>query len=383
MRIGILTGGGDVPGLNPCIKALVYRAIDEGHEVIGIRRGWLGVLNYNPELNLKDNAVNAIHLDKQTVRTVDRSGGTFLHTSRTNPSKVKAKDLPAHLKDNITDGDRFDMTPHALKVVEALNLDVLVPIGGDDTQSYSERLHREGVKVVAIPKTMDNDVFGTDYCIGFSTAVSRSEQLITNMRSSVGSHERIGVIELFGRNSGETSLMAAYLSSVDRALISEVPFDPDKLARLIMEDKRSNPSNYAMLTISEGAMITGGNIVESGEADPYGHKKLGGIGQVTTDILKKQTGQEVIYQSIGYMMRSGAPDSVDLMVGFNFANLALDLIGKQIYGRMLAIKNGVYTHIPLSMVTTGIKRVNVDEFYDIEKYRPNIKNLEGKPLFLY
>ena len=383
MRIGILTGGGDVPGLNPCIKALVYRAIDEGHEVIGIRRGWLGVLNYNPELSFKDNAINAIPLDKQTVRTVDRSGGTFLHTSRTNPSKVKAKDVPAHLKDKVTDGDRFDMTPHALKVVEALGLDVLVPIGGDDTQSYSERLHSEGVKVVAIPKTMDNDVFGTDYCIGFSTAVSRSEQLITNMRSSVGSHERIGVIELFGRNSGETSLMAAYLSSVDRALISEVPFDPDKLAALIMEDKRSNPSNYAMLTISEGAMLMGGNIVESGEADPYGHKKLGGIGQVTTDILKKQTGQEVIYQSIGYMMRSGSPDSVDLMVGFNFANLALDLIGKQTYGRMLAIKNGLYTHIPLSMVTKGIKRVNVDEFYDIEKYRPNIKNLEGKPLFLY
>jgi 6-phosphofructokinase len=383
MRIGILTGGGDVPGLNPCIKALVYRAIDEGHDVIGIRRGWLGVLNYNPEQSLKENAINAIPLDKQTVRTVDRSGGTFLHTSRTNPSKVKAKDVPAYLKDKVTDGDRFDMTPHALKVIEALNLDVLVPIGGDDTQSYSERLHSEGVKIVAIPKTMDNDVYGTDYCIGFSTAVSRSEQLITNMRSSVGSHERIAVIELFGRNSGETSLMAAYLASVDRALISEVPFDPDKLATLIMEDKRSNPSNYAMLTISEGAMLLGGNIVESGEADPYGHKKLGGIGQVTTDILKKQTGQEVIYQSIGYMMRSGAPDSVDLMVGFNFANLALDLIGKQIYGRMLAIKNGLYTHIPLSMVTKGIKRVNVDEFYDIEKYRPNIKNLEGKPLFLY
>jgi ATP-dependent phosphofructokinase / diphosphate-dependent phosphofructokinase len=383
MRIGILTGGGDVPGLNPCIKALVYRAIDEGHEVIGIRRGWYGVLNYNPELSLKDNAINAIPLDKQTVRTVDRSGGTFLHTSRTNPSKVKAKDLPAHLKDRLTDGDRFDMTHHALKVVEALGLDVLVPIGGDDTQSYSERLHSEGVKVIAIPKTMDNDVFGTDYCIGFSTAVSRSEQLITNMRSSVGSHERIAVIELFGRNSGETSLMAAYLSSVDRALISEVPFDSDKLAALIMQDKRSNPSNYAMLTISEGAMIMGGSIVESGEADPYGHKKLGGIGQITTDILKRQTGQEVIYQSIGYMMRSGAPDSVDLMVGFNFANLALDLIGKQIYGRMLAVKNGLYTHIPLSMVTQGIKRVNVDEFYDIERYRPNIKNLEGKPLFLY
>jgi 6-phosphofructokinase 1 len=383
MRIGILTGGGDVPGLNPCIKALVYRAIDEGHEVIGIKKGWLGVLNYNSELSLAENAANAIILDKKTVRTVDRSGGTFLHTSRTNPSKVKAKDVPQHLKDQITEGDKFDMTPHALKVIEALGLDILVPIGGDDTQSYSERLHREGVKVVAIPKTMDNDVFGTDYCIGFSTAVSRSEQLITAMRSSVGSHERIAVIELFGRNSGETSLMVAYLAAVDRAIISEVPFDAEKLAALIMEDKKSNPSNYAMMTISEGAMLTGGNIVETGEADPFGHKKLGGIGQITTDMLKGYTGQEVIYQSLGYMMRSGSPDSVDLMVGFNFANLALDLISKQIYGRMIAIKNGVYTHIPLSMVTTGIKRVNVDEFYDIERYKPKFRNLEGKPMFLY
>ena len=383
MKIGILTGGGDVPGLNPCIKALVYRAVDEGHEVIGIRRGWGGVLNYNPLLSLRENAQNAIPLDKNAVRTVDRFGGTFLHTSRTNPSNVKAKEVPEFLKTPETTGDKFDMTPHALKVVQAMGIDVLVPIGGDDTQSYSERLHREGFPVVAIPKTMDNDVFGTDYCIGFSTAVTRSEQLIQSMRSSVGSHERIAVIELFGRNSGETSLMAAYLAAVDRALISEVPFDCEKLAQLIMQDKRSNPSNYAMLTISEGAKMMGGECIETGEADAYGHKKLGGIGQMTADRLKKLTGQEMVYQQLGYLMRSGAPDSVDLMVGFNFANLALELINKQIYGRMLAIKKGVYTHVPLSLVTSGIKRVNVDEFYDIENYRPNIKNLEGKPMFLY
>jgi 6-phosphofructokinase 1 len=383
MKIGILTGGGDVPGLNPCIKALVYRAVEEGHEVIGIRRGWGGILNYNPSLSFKENALHAIVLDKNAVRTVDRSGGTFLHTSRTNPSNVKAKEVPEFLRKPEATGDKFDMTEHALKVVNALGIDVLVPIGGDDTQSYSERLHREGFPVVAIPKTMDNDVYGTDYCIGFSTAVSRSEQLIQSMRSSVGSHERIAVIELFGRNSGETSLMAAYLAAVDRAIISEVPFDCEKLAQLIMQDKRLNPSNYAMLTISEGAKMTGGECIETGEADAYGHKKLGGIGQMTADRLKKITGQEMVYQQLGYLMRSGAPDSIDLMVGFNFANLALELINKQIYGRMLAIKKGVYTHVPLSLVTSGIKRVNVDEFYDIDNYRPNIKNLEGKPMFLY
>lgn len=383
MKIGILTGGGDVPGLNPCIKALVYRAVDEGHEVIGIRKGWSGLLNYNPDYTIKENALNAISLDKYVVRTVDRFGGTFLHTSRANPSNVKRKEVPEHLKASCGDGDKFDMTYHILKVITALGLDALVPIGGDDTQSYSERLHREGIPVVAIPKTMDNDVYGTDYCIGFSTAVTRSEQLIQIMRSSVGSHERIAVIELFGRNSGETSLMVAYLAAVDRAIISEVPFDPEKLARLIMEDKRANPSNYAMLTISEGARMTEGDVIETGEADAFGHKKLGGIGQITADILKKLTGQEMVYQQLGYLMRSGAPDSVDLMVGFNFANLALELINKEIYGRMLAIKNGVYTHVPLSLVISGIKRVNVDEFYDIEHYRPNIKNLEGKPMFLY
>ncbi len=386
MKIGILTGGGDVPGLNPCIKALVWRAIDEGHEVLGIRKGWFGLLNYNLDLGFQENAINVTPLDKNSVRTVDRTGGTFLHTSRTNPSSVKPKDIPDFLKQKwmpTEDSETIDMTEHILRVVEHLGIDVMVPIGGDDTQSFGERLHREGIPCVAIPKTMDNDVYGTDYCIGFSTAVSLSVHFMNTLRTTAGSHERIAVIELFGRNSGETSLMVAYLAAAERALISEVPFEAEKLAELIMRDKQNNPSNYAMLTVSEGARMTGGECIETGEADAYGHRKLGGIGQLTGQMLKKLTGQEILYQQIGYLMRSGAPDSVDLMVGFNFANLAVELINKQVFGRMLAIKKGVYTHIPFSMTTGGVKRVNVDEFYDIDQYRPNIKSLEGKPLFLY
>lgn len=388
MRLGILTGGGDVPGLNPCIKAFVNRAVDDGHEVIGFRRGWAGLVNYNPEFSMEDNIDHAIMLSKAVVRTVDRTGGTFLHTSRTNPGKLKAKDIPDALKamlevDENNDDKTYDLTKHVLRVIEGLGIDVLIPIGGDDTLSYADRLHREGVHVNAIPKTMDNDVFGTDYCIGFSTAVSRSEQFIQTLRTTAGSHERIAVIELFGRNSGETSLMTAYLADVDRAIISEVPFDPDRLASLLLKDKLSNPSGYAMMTISEGASILGGRPVEFGEEDSYGHKKLGGIGFITSRIIKKLTSQDVFYQQLAYLMRSGAPDSVDLMVGFNFAQLAIDLINRQSFGRMVAIQNGIYTHVPLTTVTSGVKRVNVDDLYDVDEYRPKIRSIEGKPLFLY
>ena len=388
MRLGILTGGGDVPGLNPCIKAFVNRAVDDGHEVVGFRRGWAGLVNYNPEFSMEDNIDHAIMLNKAVVRTVDRTGGTFLHTSRTNPGKLKAKDIPDALKamlevDENNDDKTYDLTKHVLRVIEGLGIDVLIPIGGDDTLSYADRLHREGVHVNAIPKTMDNDVFGTDYCIGFSTAVSRSEQFIQTLRTTAGSHERIAVIELFGRNSGETSLMTAYLADVDRAIISEVPFDPDRLASLLLKDKLSNPSGYAMMTISEGASILGGRPVEFGEEDSYGHKKLGGIGFITSRIIKKLTSQDVFYQQLAYLMRSGAPDSVDLMVGFNFAQLAIDLINRQSFGRMVAIQNGIYTHVPLTTVTSGVKRVNVDDLYDEDEYRPKIRSIEGKPLFLY
>ncbi len=386
MRIGILTGGGDVPGLNPCIKALVDRAEDEGHQAIGIRLGWAGLLNYNPDLppDSPHNRTCAIELDKLQVRRIARTGGTFLHTSRTNPANVKAKEVPEHLRgeDWSPDQPAKDFTPHVLKVIETLGLDIVIAIGGDDTLSYAERLHREGVRVMGIPKTMDNDVFGTDYCIGFSTAVTRSVDFINNLRTSTGSHERIAVIELFGRNSGETSLIAAYLSGVDRAIISEVPFDPDKLARFLLKDKAANPSNYAMMTISEGARMEGGEIIQRGEADAYGHKKLGGIGLITGEYIKEVTGEEIIYQQLAYLMRSGAPDSLDLMVAFNFAHMAMDMVLKGQSGRMVALRGGIYTDVPISMIMQGRKQVDVGELYDIENYRPKIRHVAGMPMFL-
>jgi 6-phosphofructokinase 1 len=268
-------------------------------------------------------------------------------------------------------------------VLDYLGVDRLVPIGGDDTLSYGERLHSEGFPVVAIPKTMDNDVFGTDYCIGFSTAVTRGVQIIHQLRTSTGSHERVGIVELFGRNSGETSLVCSYLADVDRAIISEVPFDPERLAEFVVQDKMNNPSNYAMVTISEGAHMIGGKVIEFGEADAYGHRKLGGIGEIIGEAIKKLTGENVLYQRLSYMMRSGAPDALDLMVSFNYANLAMDLIVSGESGRMVALRDGKYTHIPMSEVAKGVKRVDVDEFYDVEQYRPKVRNVYGKPMFLY
>jgi 6-phosphofructokinase len=387
MRIGILTGGGDVPGLNPCIKTVVYSAIDEGMEVLGIRRGWAGLLEFNPD---DPNSCEhcTIPLNKQNTRTIDRSGGTFLHTSRTNPSRVIREEAPDFMRPPVaegTEGDEgpFDFTPHVLRVIEKLGLDVLIPIGGDDTLSYAERMYREGVHIVAIPKTMDNDVFGTDYCIGFSTAVTRSVEFIHQLRTSAGSHERIAIIELFGRNCGETSLLASYLSGVDRAIISEVHFDPEKLAALILADKKSNPSHYAMLTMSEGAQMVGGKIVEYGQADAYGHKKLGGIGQITGDALKKITGEDTLYQQISYLMRSGAPDSLDLMVAVNYANTAIKLVKRGASNRMVALRNGTYTSVPVATIMQGLKRVDVEELYDVDQYRPKVRHVEGKPMFLY
>ena len=383
MRIGMLTGGGDVPGLNPCMKAIVYRAIDERCEILGIRRGWAGLLYYNPD-DPETHEKCTISLTKPDVRTVNRTGGTFLHTSRTNPGRMRPKDIPDFLRDPEEEYEEAtDFTPHVLRVLEHLDVDVLIAIGGDDTLSYAARLHEEGFPTIGIPKTMDNDVFGTDYCIGFSTAVTRSVELITALRTNAGSHERIGVIELFGRNSGETSLIAAYLSDVDRAIISEVPFDPEKLAALLMEDKRNNPSNYAMMTISEGAQMVGGKIIEYGQADAFGHKKLGGVGSITAEAIRKITGQNFVHQRLAYLMRSGAPDSLDRMVAINFANLATDLAMKEETGLMVALQGGKYTTAPLDIVTKGVKRVDVDEFYDVEEYRPKVASVLGKPMFLY
>jgi 6-phosphofructokinase 1 len=382
MRLGILTGGGDVPGLNAAIKAVVMRAASEGHEVVGIRRGWGGLLHIDPDDPASVGA-NALNLDAGVVRTIDRTGGTFLHTSRTNPAKVKAADEPGFLAAGRVDDGPRDHTGHVLHAIEQLGIDAMIPIGGDDTLSFGLRLHQEGVPVVAIPKTMDNDVHGTDYCIGFSTAVTRTVIFVHQLRTSAGSHERLAVVEVFGRYSGETSLVSAYLSGVERAIISEVPFDIDRLAGQLMHDKSSNPSNYAMMTISEGATLAGGEMVQGGDEDAYGHRKLGGIGQLTSELLKERTGSDMIYQQVGYLMRSGSPDSLDLMVAINYAVMAADLAIGGVHGRLVAMRDGRYANVPLTELGQGVKRVDVDALYDRETYRPKIRHVDGKPMFLY
>ncbi len=385
--IGILTGGGDVPGLNPAIKSVVMGAMEMGYRVMGIRRGWGGLLHYD----LNEPSTHEYYVKELTyndVRIIDRTGGTFLHTSRTNPQRVAAGDAPGFLKNSKwgsqvkTEKGYIDYTDYTLDVLSHLGIDTLVPIGGDDTLSFAVRLHKEGYPVIGIPKTMDNDVFGTDYCIGFSTAITRSVEFITNMRTSVGSHERIGIVELFGRNSGETSLISAYLAYVDRALIPEVTVDLDKLAQFILDDKRNNPSNYAILTISEGTILEGGDVYETGEEDAYGHRKLGGIGNIISDQIKKITGQNTMYQQLGYLMRSGAPDSLDRMVAMSFGNLVSQLLRRNETGKLVALHGGKYTTVPIDMVLAGRKRVDVPAYYDMDSYRPKIKDFMGVPMFL-
>ena len=385
MRIGILTGGGDVPGLNPCIKAMTRRGSELGWEVVGFRRGWSGLLHFNP-----DDETSAsewlMPLTPKDVRTIDRTGGTVLHTSRTNPGKVKPEDLPEFLQNRFPgpeDGGTIDCTAHVLKVIEHLKIDAVAVIGGDDTLSYGARLHREGVRIMSVPKTMDNDVYGTDYCIGFSTAVSRSVELINALRTPSGSHERIAVIELFGRYSGETALISGYLADVDRVLIAEVPFEVNRLAGLVVRDRAGNPSNYAMVVVSEGAQMTGGEIVVRGEADAYGHRKLGGVGHLLSEELKRITGIDIVSQSLGYLMRAGAPDALDGMVANSFGTMAAQLLADGKYGLMMALHDGKYTTVPGDTCIQGEKRVDIDAFYDVEAYRPRIARVLGKPMFLY
>jgi len=382
MRVGVLTGGGDVPGLNASIKAVVNRVGAEGHSAVGLRRGWAGLLQCNPD-DPASVADCTMVLDPTSVRTIDRSGGTVLHSSRTNPARVKAHEVPDFLADAAEGDGPYDFTKHCLATLERLQIDALVPIGGDDTLSFALRLSDEGFPVVAIPKTMDNDVHGTDYCIGFSTAVTRTVNFIHQLRTSAGSHERLAVVEVFGRYSGETSLISAYLSGVDRAIISEVPFDIDRLAELLLTDKRANPSGYAMMTISEGATVIGGEMIQGGEADAYGHRKLGGIGDLTGELLRERTGEGIINQQIGYLMRSGSPDSLDLMVAVNYGVMAADLLLEGFSGRLVALRNGNYVNVPISVTRQGVKRVDVDALYDERTYRPKIRHVDGKPMFLY
>jgi 6-phosphofructokinase 1 len=381
-RIAILTGGGDVPGLNNAMKQVFYRAMKEGIEVVGIRRGWGGLANYrigDPDHNRQW----VTELDWEHVRRIDRSGGTFLHTSRTNPARVREKDMPEHLRQKYQDASfPVDITDDVVANLEDLKIDALIPIGGDDTLSYAARLNQTGYPQLAIPKTMDNDVFGTDYCIGFSTAITRTVDAIDQLRTPIGSHERIGVIEVFGRHSGETSLIAGYLAGVDRVVLSEVPFDEHKLASYLLEDKLANPSKYSIVTISEGASSTDGEIVQRGEADAYGHKKLGGVGLRLADRIKELTGQKTTYQELGYMMRCGKPDALDRMVAMNFGNLAMDMLLDGASGLMVALQEGKYTTVGLNSVIAGKKHVDVDRFYDRGSYRPNVTRVAQLPMFL-
>lgn len=377
MRIGILTGGGDVPGVNRCLKAFVERVALEGNEVIGIRRGWAGLVEYdrNDPEGSAERCLDALDLER--VRTIDRSGGTVLHTSRLDPSRVEGFELPRFLAPSQLGDGPYDVTSHVLEVIDALQLDAVVAIGGHDTLAYALRLHHEGVAVIGVPKTMDNDVHGTDYCLGFSTAVTRSVEFIHQLRTSTGSHEQIAVVELFGRHSGETSLVAAYLSSADRALICEVPFDPERLAALLVEDRRRNPSRYAMVTISEGARMMG---EEPEVADPH---LAAGVGASTGAFIAHLTGQDVITQSLGHLMRSGRPDSLDLMAATNFAVMAADLTLMDEGGRLVGLQSGTYGDMPLEVIDQGVKRVDVASLYDPDAYRPKVRTVAGKPMFLY
>ena len=390
MNIGVLTGGGDAPGINACIKTIVTIGAEEGFRVTGIRRGWNGLLAFNPADPESRNA-HVLDLDRELVRKIDRTGGTLLHTSRVHPGNLRKNEIPQFLRDSsrlkragLHQSGNYDLTDHVLRSIEELEIDVIIVIGGDDTIGYAQHLSQHGVRVIAVPKTMDNDVYGSDYCIGFGTAVTRSVQYIHQLRTSSGSHERITIVELFGRMTGETCLISSYLAGVDRALIPEVPFDPETLADYLLEDKAGNASHYAMIAISEGARMIGSKMIEyCGHRYDENGSQPAGIGQLTRETISMLTGQDVICQPLGYLMRSGIPDALDLMVGFNFAQLAVELIKKKVDGVMVALQNGVYTYLPLEEVSGNSKQVDIRELYDIRHYRPKMRSVLGKPMFLY
>ncbi|MBN1993024.1 MAG: ATP-dependent 6-phosphofructokinase [Anaerolineae bacterium] len=386
--IGILTGGGDVPGLNPAIRAVTIRALREGYQVIGIRRGWAGAIEIIRDKDA-DNSDNYRVLTEEIVNKAGRTGGTFLHSSRTRPSHVAQNSVPEHLKDSYTE-DVNDLTPEVIKNLDYLGIDYLIPIGGDDTLSYGVRLFQEGIKVVAIPKTMDNDVPGTDYCIGFSTCVTRTIQMTHDLRTSAGSHERFLVLEVFGRYAGFTAMLPTMAGAADRCVIPEYKFDIEQLTELLVHDRYRNPSRYSVVLISEGAMYQGGEMVfQDQTSDAYGHKKLGGVGDLIASELKKHAPKfnngrpiNVINQKLGYMVRCGNPDALDSIVPMAFGNLALDLIMDGVHGRLVVVKNGRYDNMPIDVVTSTKKLVNVQEHYNTERLRPRYRSFEMKPLLI-
>jgi 6-phosphofructokinase len=386
--IGILTGGGDVPGLNPAIRGVTIRALHEGYQVIGFRHGWAGLVDMVREKHY-DNSDNFLVLTQEVVDRAARTGGTFLHSSRTNPGRVSKSNVPAHLKDKFT-AEKNDLTPEVLKNLAWLGIDTLIPIGGDDTLSYGVRLHKEGFKVIAIPKTMDNDVPGTDYCIGFSTCVTRTLQLVNDLRTSAGSHERFMVIEVFGRYAGYTAMLPTMAGAANRCVIPEYKFNIERLTELLVNDRNKNPSRYSTVLVSEGAMFEGGEMIFEGDtADAYGHKKLGGIGDIVSEKVKELSKNfnkgktiEVVNQKLGYLARCGDPDVVDSIVPMAYGNIALELLLKGIHGRLVVLHNGSYGNIPIETITSTKKHVNIKEHYNIERLRPQFSSFENKPLFL-
>jgi 6-phosphofructokinase 1 len=387
--IGILTGGGDVPGLNPAIRAITIRALREGYRVLGIRRGWAGLVDAVPA-EAADNSHCVVELTEEVVNRAGRTGGTFLHTSRTRPSRLPQAAVPAHYVNKYRD-DINDLTPEVLANLEFLGIDTLVPIGGDDTLSYALRLYKEGVKVVAIPKTMDNDVPGTDYCIGFSTCVTRTIELTHSLRTTAGSHERFLVLEVFGRYAGYTALLPTMAGAADRCAIPARPFDVERLTELLVYDWNRNPSHYAVVLVSEGATMVGDQEMsfESGETDQYGHRKLGGIGDRIAALLKELSPKynngkriNVVNQRLGYLVRCGDPDAIDSVVPMAFGNLALDLILQGSSGRLVSLRNGVYDSVPIDVVTGRKKLVDVHKYYDSDRMRPTYKTLLRQPLFI-
>jgi len=387
--IGILTGGGDVPGLNPAIRAITIRALREGFRVVGIRRGWAGLVDLIPDKDA-DNSANFQRISEDLVNRAGRTGGTFLHTSRTRPSHLPQAEVPPHLQDRYSD-DVNDTTASVLENLEFLGIDYLIPIGGDDTLSYAQRLHEEGVKVVGIPKTMDNDVPGTDYCIGFSTCVTRTIELAHGLRTSAGSHERFLVLEVFGRYAGYTAILPAMAGAADRCVIPEYPFEMERLAELLSYDRQRHPSNYSVVLVSEGARPVGNEemIFEDGERDQYGHRKLGGIGDLVSARLKELAPRfnhgrpvNVVNQRLGYLVRSGDPDAMDSIVPMAFGNLALDLILQGSSGRLVSLRNGVYDSVPIEVVTGRKKVVDIHKFYNSDRLRPRYNTFERKPLFI-
>lgn len=387
--IGILTGGGDVPGLNPAIRAVTIRALREGYQVIGLRKGWSGITEIIREKGA-DNSEHYMILSEQLVNKAGRTGGTFLHTSRVNPSRIKQEDVPLHLRSSYKK-EVNDLTPEVLENLSFLGIDYLIPIGGDDTLSYGVRLYKEGFKVIAIPKTMDNDVPGTDYCIGFSTCVTRTINMTNTLRTSAGSHERILVMEVFGRYAGFTAMLPTMAGAANRCVIPEHQFDVTQLTELLVEDRIQNPSNYSVVLVSEGSTFKGMDemMFKDGDKDAYGHAKLGGIGAAVADIIKKKSAQfnngipiNVISQHLGYLVRGGDPDAIDSIVPMAYGNLALDLILKGIHGRLVVLRNGRYDNAPIDVVTNSKKLVDVKKHYNTERLRPHFKSFEFQPLFI-